>query len=448
MQTRALIRTLQLISPVMHKVDVRIHHYNVPFRILWPGWEDFITNKDNTPPPTISATPANTVTGSLLDYLGVPAVQSGSVDINALYVRAYNMIWDEYYRDQDLVPGIGETNGPTEDDLGIKNIAWEKDYFTAARPWPQKGEAITVPFGESTVDVTGTITNPQPTSNITGNANSGPSGFDEALVPNGQDGIINIGDPSFDLEVQLGQQGGQLSIRALREAAAEQRYLENQARYGNRYVDYLRAQGVIPSDGRLSRPEYLGGGNQMISFSEVISTGTGVELGELAGHGIAHMRSNKFERSIEENGIVMSVMSIRPKAIYENGLDRKFFKTTKEDYFQHELEHIGQRTVQNKELNISHNDPDGTFGWSNRYQEYREEKSRISGEMKSWQRTFHQARQLPTDVALNQSFVECVPTEAIFGFTNTDITQPIQFLADHKIKVRRRVSANPEPKLI
>ena len=134
-RTSAMIRVSPLVAPTMHPVQVRIHHWFVPNRIVWDGWEDFITGENPDRIPTIN----NNTPATLTDHYGVPPVQDLSV--NALPIRGYSMIWNEWYRDQDLQAEAGENQ------QGIKNVGWEKDYYTTARPWPQKGDAITLPLG-------------------------------------------------------------------------------------------------------------------------------------------------------------------------------------------------------------------------------------------------------------------------------------------------------------
>jgi len=161
-----------------------------------------------------------------------------------------------------------------------------------------------------------------------------------------------------------------ITVNALREALALQRYEEARARFGSRYTEYLLYLGVKSADSRLQRPEYLGGGRQTIQFSEVLATaetGATTDVGDMKGHGIAAMKSNRYRRYFEEHGIVMTMMSVRPKTMYMQGLSRQWNRRTKEDYWQKELQHIGQDTILNKEIYLPHATPDGTFGWQDRY---------------------------------------------------------------------------------
>ena len=427
--TSALVRVTPQLKPLMHPVNVQIHHFYVPNRILWSGWEDFITGESETAPPTISG--GSHVEGRLYDYLGV--YNDASNDFSALPVRAYNKIYNEFYRDQDLVSEVAE------DSNDVQKASWSKDYFSTARPWAQKGGSVTLPLsGQADVDyttssgnaalfrsTTGTLyTSNDVTSNASGQiANSGGSG-----------GLI---DPNGTLYADLSTATA-IDVADFREAFALQRYQEARSRYGSNYVDYLRYLGIKPSDSRLQRPEYLGGGRQSISFSEVLSTNDAGTLGELGGHGIGAVRSNKYRRYFEEHGFVITMMVVRPKPIYVNGLPRKFSRTTKEDYYQKELESIGQQEILNKEVYAAHTNPIATFGYQNRYREYTEEQSRVSSEFRnSTSYDWHFGRIFSSNPALNQTFIECDPTKRVFADQTED---SLQVMVQHNVQARRMVS--------
>ena len=436
--TSALIRVTPQQKPVMHPVNCQIHHFYVPNRLLWSGWEDFITGVSETPPPVKEQ--YSGINNGVSRYLG--ATIGINQDICALPIRAYNAIYNEFYRDQDLSPEVDL------DSNAIQRACWSKDYFTTARPWSQQGNSVTIPIG-STAPVMG-IGIRNPPSSV---SDSGILQSDDSNTT--QTGWVNTGSSSSvgktDIFVKEGSTGypdiyadlsaaEAIDITDFREAFALQRYKEARARYGSNYVDYLRYIGVTPSDARMQRPEYLGGGRQSLSFSEVLSTAdtTGSGVGELYGHGIGALKTNRYRRFFEEHGYVITMMVVRPKPIYVNGLHRSFTRTTKEDYFQRELQAIGQQEVLNKEVYASHSDPDGIFGYQNRYREYTELPSRVSGQMANTDSyDYHFGRFFETDTALNDTFVKCTPTKRVFS---QQIYHSLEVMVNHSIQARRQVS--------
>jgi len=448
--TAALVRCSPLNTPVMHPVDVRTHHWFVPHRLVWDDWEDFITGGEDgnnaSVFPTITLTPAEK---DLADYLGCPL--GTSLPFSALPFRAYAMIWNEWYRDQDLQTAltIDTTDGAdTTTNTALQNVAWEKDYLTSARPWEQKGTAVTVPLG-SQAPVQGIGIRSGGTTQSANDdvwetdalATRSMPGFrgNDSFVIEGESlstavGATNLPQIYADLSSATGA-----SVNLLREAFALQRFQEARARYGSRYTEYLRYLGIRPSDARLQRPEYLGGGRDTIQFSEVLSSNgaTGGNLGQLGGHGIAGHRSNRYRRFIEEHGYIISLMSIRPKTIYTDGSPRHLNRTTKEDFWQKELQHIGQQEVLNKEVYAASATPNGTFGYQDRYDEYRRQESTIHGEFNSSLNTWHFGRAYASEPALNESFIKCVPPEDPFA-VSTNNTMWVE--VKHSMQARRMVA--------
>lgn len=442
--TSVLTRVSPMLAPVMHPVHIRVHHWYVPYRLLWDDWEDFITGgptgTDASEYPTITQ---NFSEGSLADYLGVPPRHPASDTVSALPFRAYQLIWNEFYRDADLETEavIDTTSGnDTTTSLTLKQVAWEKDYFTSSRPWEQKGPSITIPIGTSApVDGIGIYSSPtilgpgvlrytDGSDVSTQNLATENSGVAIATTGSGSTSRPNI---HADLS-----QASAVTVNILREALALQRFEEARARYGSRYVEYLRYLGIRSSDARLQRPEYLGGGKQTLQFSEVVQTAEGDDpVGHLAGHGIGALRSNKYRRFIEEHGVVLSLLSVKPKTMYAQGLSRMWNRRVKEDFWQKELESIGQQEVLNKEVYAAHTTPEGTFGFQDRYDEYRRSESSIAGEFRSTLLDFwHFARIFASDPALNSTFVSCIPTDRNFAVPSQDV---LYIMARHQITARR-----------
>lgn len=430
--TNAMVRASPLLAPVMHPVHISIRHFFVPNRLMWDGWEDFITGgadgMDTSVPPTIQLSAATTPVGNLPDYLGIPTLTSVKA-VSALPFRAYQMIWNEYYRDQDLQSeaSVVKTGGnDTTTSILLRNVNWEKDYFTTARPWEQKGPAINVPTSTTGAAFNVRATSDPNTDRVLNAIPTQAVQYSGAAVP--ANSPLRMGSVT----------GQQVNIQMLREAFALQRFEEARARYGSRYTEYLRYLGVQSSDARLQRPEYLGGGTNSVQFSEVLQTAEGTDpVGDLKGHGIAAMRSNRYRRYFEEHGIVISLMHIRPKAIYMNGLHRMWSKRVKEDYFQKELEHIGQQEVLMNEIYINATDPNAVFGFNDRYQEYRQQWSRVSGEFRTTLNYWHMARDLGSQPALNSGFITCSPAERSFAVPGQDV---FYVMANHSIQARRIIS--------
>lgn len=452
MSTSGLIRLSPLVKPVMHPVQVRIHHWFVPYRILWSQWEDFITGGSDglgngAVYPTYNIGTTGNV-GQLHNYLGVPPNGNAAITVSALPNRAYYNIWNDYYRDQDLETAL------SLDTLGApQRVSWEKDQFTAARPWTQKGPTVTIPLGTSatvrtnaTDLVTGaqaqgvrflqTPTGAAPANNLAPAFGGGTGAFSTGGAASTAGNALYPSNLFADLAAVTG-----VPVNTVRAAMALQRYQEARAQYGSRYVEYLRYLGVRSSDARLQNPEYLGGGRATISFSEVLRTATTAAapepVGDMNGHGIAGVRTRQWTRFFEEHGVVMTLASLRPKTVYANSLHKKWSRRTKEDYWQRELELIGQEEVRNKEVYAPHGTPEGVFGYNDRYYSYRHHPSYITGEFQTTENDWHLARIFGAPPALNAAFVQCDP--GIRPFADQTAADKLYCMFNHNIRARRMV---------
>lgn len=447
-----LLRVSPLVAPVMHAVDVRLHSFFVPNRLIWDNWEDFITGGADGEGGAAGAAPTITpntgsgfAVGSLADYLGIP---TGVDDkpVSALPFRAYALIWNEFYRDQDLQSELTVSladGADTTTNTTLKSIAWGKDYFTAARAWPQKGPEVTLPLGTTAPVLLDSNAPNNPIMRLTAGGLPGvaalATGADSRLE-RGADGANLYFDPDGSLYTDLAA-ATSASVAELRRAIALQSYQEARAMYGSEYVDYLRfAFGVTPDDARIQRPEYLGGGRQTISFSEVLQTGPDADdtgVAQLKGHGISAMRSRSYVKFFSEHGWVITLLSVRPRSVYTSGLHRSLSRTTKESYYQKELEFIGMQEVLNKEIYWAHATPDGTFGYQDRYAEYRHHPSHVSGLFRSTLNHWHLAREFGSTPALNESFITCTPGRRINADTEND---NLYVMVNHNLRARRPVS--------
>lgn len=449
-----LCRVSPLLAPVMHPVHLRIHHWFVPHRLVWEDWEDFITGgpdgMDASVFPTISFNGTTNAVGTLADYLGVPTALLLSA--SALPFRGYNLIWNEWYRDQDLQSELAVSLASGADattSVALQNVGWQKDYFTSARPWTQKGPTVTIPLSGD-APVTGLGWQSDPTSGAKANVRQSDGSTvnyaDGANMANAANVIESqtIGGNKYPNVFADLSGVSAADINELRRAFALQRYEEARARFGSRYTEYLRYLGVRSSDARLQRPEYLGGGKQTIQFSEVLQTGVTTDgddsdgVGNLKGHGIGAARSNRYRRFFEEHGYVFSFVSVKPVTMYVQGLPRTWNRRTKEDFWQRELEHIGQQEVYNKELYAAAADPDGVFGYQDRYDEYRRAESTVGGEFRTTQLDFwHMARIFASEPALNADFVKSVPTKRINAVQTNDV---LWLMCNHSLQARRQLS--------
>ena len=455
--TSVFLRFSPMAAPVMHPVTVRIHHFFVPHRLTWPeseggGFESFITGGPNGDDAQLVPTVFTSgETNDLWDYFNMPT--TGQVaTVSALPIRAFNMIFNEWYRDEDLVA----EREPT--DWLVPRIAWEKDYLTTARPWPQKGPAITMPIG-TTAPVVPAGPNAAPSFQTPNSSElnlltEGPGG--QAVQTQSVDSQSDVME-WFDTGLQADLTNATPpEINEFRRAFALQRFAEARARYGSRYTEYLRYLGVRSSDARQQRPEYLGGGRAKVAISEVLQT-TNSEggqpederfgVGDMYGHGIASMRSNAYRRTFEEHGYVLSLLSVRPKAMYLNGITRTWLRRDREEFWQKELEQIGQQEVWAGEV-FSDNGirPDhDTFGFADRYAEYKREPNRVSSEFKNVLNYWHLGRDFATPPELNSDFIECDPSKRIF---NEQTQHGLWIACQHNLVARRLVSASNASRIL
>lgn len=437
-KSSALVRLQPLMTPLMHHVNISIAHFFVPNRLTWSDFEAFITGRNTT--ATVPKVPSVTK-DDITDYMGVPP-HTNADTTNALPVRAYNLIYNEFYRDQDLQPER------TTDQQDVANVAWSKDYFTTARQYPQFGDATQAAVirfdNEIPIAGVGVATNKVPVSrswNETG-GNVRTTGTYQS-ADSGDANLMLQEDPSKPgfpyVRIAAGTAVGSVDINDWRRAMALQKFLEHRNKFGSRYKDYLAMLGVNSPDSRLDRPEYLGGGRQTIAFSEVLQTveSENVPLGSQGGHGIAAIRTRPWKKMFLEHGYVVSLVSIRPKSMYMTAQDKTWLRTRKDDFWQKEHEILGEQPINNREIFATHNDNE-PFGYAPRHDDYRTQRSYVTGPMRTPEHaTWHMARDFQNMPGLNDDFLKCDPTKRVFRSANDP---QFTMMINNSIAARRLVS--------
>jgi len=398
-----------------------MHYFLVPNRILWSNWEKFITGNDSdlVMPYTEykSSTFWNADRKKFMDYMGIPPTPASGAtptNINMLPLAAYQCIYNEYYRDQNLIAPVdyklvdGENNA-TEFTV-LRKRAWEHDYFTAALPFAQKGAAVDIPLG--------TISTPYQKIEGTG-------GFD---VLN-EDGTYPVNTAPTPLAPGLYAPGTTAdveptTINDLRRAFRLQEWLEKNARGGTRYIESILTHfGVKSSDKRLQRPEYITGVKSPVVISEIVNTTgqtDGLPQGNMAGHGISVSSGRSGSYYCEEHGYIIGIMSVMPKTAYQQGIPKTFLKNDNLDYFWPSFAHIGEQAVTNNEIYAYTSTGQETFGYVPRYAEYKYMPSRVAGDFRTTLDYWHLGRKFDTQPTLSGEFVSCDPTKRIFAVEDPD----------------------------
>jgi hypothetical protein len=469
--TSQILRMQPMLSPIMHDINVTVHYFFVPNRILWKNWEKFITGGDDgldtRLPPTISCenTKAQLTGFALADYLGLPVSRTQAENIPQEQIQlmpflAYQTIYNEYYRDQNLIESLDIDLENVVDGVNpinnkwfeLRRRAWQHDLFTSALPFAQKGNPVRVPLG-GTADVDFKpgftyIKDAQTGADYTGELQA--VGGALKPVPNSAQSLSV--DNSQALEVDL-ENATASTINDLRRVFKLQEWLERNARAGSRYVETLLAHfGVKSSDARLQRPEFIGGGTSPIMVSEVLQTSettAGSAQGNMSGHGINLGRNGNVHKYCEEHGFIIGIMSVMPKTTYQQGIPKMWTKLDKFDYFWQDFQHIGEQEILNKELfatNDSARD-NAIFGYAPRYHEYKYINSTVHGDMKESLDFWHLGRifDINNPPTLSQDFIECNPSRRIFAVEEETDEGTLIVNLHNAVQAKRKMSYFAEP---
>lgn len=474
--SEVLCRFAPMLAPIMHRVNLKINYHFVPFRLIWKDFEEFITGgEDGTSFPVrpfIKLTKAKSTewfgVGSLADYLGFPTFKTkagmlDSYEFDALPFRAISLIWNEWYRNQNLQDERPISLDSGEDtvtigDLSVPIRCWEKDYFTSALPFVQRGEPVKIPIDGGDVEILkksaqgdmeniavavdrildvedpddDTVTAQQTTMWSSGGNRtfvSTPNGDD---IPAGHEvklyGSAKTDEVARQLKGSISSVNG--TINDLRTAYRLQRWLENNARAGSRYIEQILAHfGVKSPDARLQRSEYLGGYTAPVVISEVLQNSQtldaeGTPQGNMAGHGIVLDKSHYVKRFFPEHGFLIGLLSVVPRTAYQQGLPRQYQRKNRYEFYFPEFANLGEQEIRENEVffDVTHvNGDEGTFGYQQRFAEMRYIPSSVHGDFKDSLSFWHLGRVFSSKPELNEQFVKCSPRSDIFAVETADV---------------------------
>lgn len=524
LQSSSLVRFAPTLAPILHNVDVCTYTFFVPNRLIWNEWEKFISpgngsvtmvNQPSFVPPQFphftfsdliswSSRSSNHTLGTLADYLGIPDFNLSQENgkISSLPFRAYQLIWNEYFRDQNLERDVFETpiSGAVDDPgiirkdsgrldaeeyiaefdelLTLRRKSWEKDYFTAALPTPQRGAQVILPLGTDaplkytgdgnlTIDVNTEIMAGE-RADVTLNSRNN-SGYDQQVYVAAQDiypraqvgttitntsnlgatlsGALASGTTSDissliteNFKVDLSS-ASSATVETLRNAFKLQEFLEKSARSGARYIENILAHfGVESSDARLDRPELLGTHREPVVVSPVEQNSATLDeqspTGTLYGKLTSSYQCDRIEYKAEEHGFIVQLQCVLPRTSYQQGLSRMYTRETYLDYAWPEFAHLGEQEVYNREIYngfspyftgdgsanaVTEKWRNEVFGYQPRYAEYKYNPDEVHGDFKGNLRFWHLSRVFRTAPTLSSSFIHCDPRNDIFAVTDSSV---------------------------